>query len=208
MAEELTRGDGYGSGDGDGDGDGYGSGSGSGYGSGYGYGDGYGDGSGSGSGSGSGVKTFNGRSVYRVDGVETIFESIHGNYAKGFILNSNLTLTPCWIAKYEDYFAHGATLREAQADAHTKALKEMSTEERLAAFKEAHPDTEHRYPASDLFEWHGILTGSCNMGRRQFCRERDINIDKDAFTVREFIEMTKDSFGCDVIAQLKEVYNL
>ncbi len=186
----ALRPSGYGYGDGDG----------------YGYGDGYGDGYGSGD--GSGIKEYNGRRVYRVDGVPTIFESIHGNYAKGYILKSDLTLKPCYIAKYEDYFAHGETLREAQADAHTKALKEMSTEERLAAFKEAHPDTEHRYPAADLFEWHGILTGSCNMGRRHFCEERNINVEKDTFTVREFIDMTKDSFGKDVILQLKELCDL
>ena len=181
-------------GDGSGDGSGYGYGDGSGYG--YGYGSGY------------GVKEYNGRRVYKVDGVQTIFESIHGNYAKGFILNSDLTLIPCYIARYEDYYAHGDTLREAQADAHTKALKKMSTEERLAAFKKAHPDTEHHYPARDLFEWHGIITGSCNMGRRQFCSDRGIDIERDSFTVAEFIDMTLHSFGSDVIRQLKELYNL
>ena len=195
-------GDGYGYGDGDGDGDGCGDG----YGDGSG--DGYGDGSGDGYGDGYGVKEINGQRVYNVDGVPTIFESIHGNYAKGYVLKSDLTLKPCWIAKYEDCFAHGETLREAQADAHTKALKGMSTEQRLAAFKEAHPDTSHRYPARDLFEWHGIVTGSCNMGRRHFCEECGIDIEKDAFTVREFVDMTLDSFGGTTINQLKKLYNM
>ena len=185
-------GSGYGSGYGSGSGSGYGSGSGDGYG--YGYGDGYGD--------GDGVKEINGQHVYNVDGVPTIFESIHGNYAKAFILKSDLTLKPCWVAKYEDYFAHGETLREAQADAHMKALKEMSTEERLTAFIEAHPDTEHRYPAADLFEWHGILTGSCNMGRRHFCQEHNINVETDTFTIEEFIQLTKNNFGGDIIMKI------
>ena len=179
-------------------GDGYGYGSGDGYGYGYGYG--YGDGSGDGY--GYGVKEINGQHVYNVDGVPTIFESIHGNYAKAFILKSDLTLKPCWVAKYEDYFAHGETLREAQADAHMKALKEMSTEERLTAFIEAHPDTEHRYPAADLFEWHGILTGSCNMGRRHFCQEHNINVETDTFTIEEFIQLTKNNFGGDIIMKI------
>ena len=143
-----------------------------------------------------------------VDGMQTIFESIHGNYAKGYVLNTSLVLVPCYIAKCEDYFAHGHTLHEAQGEARRKAIQEKTTEERLAAFKEAHPDTEHRYPAADLFEWHGILTGSCNMGRRTFCNERGIDVSKDSFTIPEFIDMTLGSFGGQVIRELKGLYNL
>ena len=69
-----------------GDGDGSGSGSGSGYVSGSG--DGYG--SGCGSGCGSGIKVFNGDNVYLVDNILTIFISIRGNVAKGYILQSDL----------------------------------------------------------------------------------------------------------------------
>ncbi len=76
------------------------------------------NGSGSGSGSGYGdvgLSEINGYKVYLVDGVPTIFEAIHGNVAKGFILQSDLTMTPCYIVKGNDLFAHGDDLHQAMA---------------------------------------------------------------------------------------------
>ena len=121
----IGDGDGYGSGDGDGSGygsgDGYGDGSGdgSGYGSGDGYGDGSGYGSGDGSGDGSGygsgdgVKSINGNPIYVVDNIPTIITNVKGNIAKGFILHTDLSLTPCFIVKKNNQFSHGNTLHEA-----------------------------------------------------------------------------------------------
>ena len=106
-------GDGYGYGDGDGDGSGYGSGSGYGDCSGYGYGDGSGYGDDSGYGYGYGLKSINGKKIYMVDGIATTISHIHGNSAKGTIVNNDLTETPCFIVKEDKYFAHGKTLAEA-----------------------------------------------------------------------------------------------
>ena len=97
-----------------------------------GYGDGYG--SGSGSGDGSGLKKHGEHTVYDIDGVQTLIYSVHGIYAKGAIVNSDLTLTPCFIAKVDDYFAHGETLQKAVADARAKALQNTPVEERIDAF--------------------------------------------------------------------------
>ena len=72
---------------GDGDGYGDGSGDGSGYGDGYGY----------GYGSGYGIKRINGEDVYIIGGVQTIIKSLRGNVAKGFILNSDCSLEPCYV---------------------------------------------------------------------------------------------------------------
>ena len=133
--------------------------------------------------------------------MSTIFESIHGSYARGRILNKDLTVTPCYIAKVGDYFAHGSTLHEAEADAHAKAMEAMPLEERIIAFMRDH-DVMVEYPARDLFDWHGILTGSCRMGRETFCRNHGIDVEKDSFTVSEFIRLTKDAYGGEVMRQL------
>ena len=164
---------------------------------------GYGDGSGSGSGygSGSGLSSFNGQKVYVIDSVPTLIDCIHGSYARGRILNEDLTLTACFIAKVGDSFAHGSTLHEAEADARAKALKDMPEEERIMAFMRDH-DVMVEYPARDLFDWHGILTGSCRMGRETFCRNHGIDVEKDSFTVGEFVRLTKDAYGGEVIRQL------
>ena len=124
---KVDSGSGFGSGFGDGSGDGYGSGdgSGSGFGSGFGSGsgfgdgsgDGYGSGSGSGNGFGDGINTFCGKKVYIIDDMQTIIESVRGNIAKGYILQSDLTLTPCHVVKENGKFAHGNTLREARSNA-------------------------------------------------------------------------------------------
>ena len=207
--DSSGSGSGYGSGSGHGSGSGYGSGSGSGsgYGSGYGHGSGEGhsDGSGSGSGSGSGVKSINGKPVYIIDDTLTIIESIKANYAKGFTLKSDLTLKPCFVAKVGYCFAHGETLKKALDEATSKYFQSMPIEERINLFKETF-DYSKVYPAKDFFKWHNTLTGSCVYGRKSFCQERGIDIEKGILSVPEFIELTINSYGSDVIKQLKNSY--
>lgn len=45
------------------------------------------------------------------------------------------------------------------------------------------------------------------MGREQFCRENNIDVEKDSFTVEEFVKLTANSYGGEIIRQLKESYN-
>ena len=201
---------GYGFGSGCKSSSGYGSGNGSGYAYGYNDGSGFGDGSGSGSGSdsdygdgsGSGIKLFNDEFVYLIDGVQTIISTIKGNLARGFILNSDLTLLPCYICKNERYFAHGKTLKEAKQALRKKILENMNTDETIEQFLSTF-EKEKKYPAKDFYEWHHYLTGSCEMGRKSFMQDRNITFD-DMYTVDEFIDICKDSFGNEAILKLKE----
>ena len=199
-------GDGYGSGSGSGSGygDGYGSGSGSGsgYGDGYGYGDGSGSGSGSGSGYGDGIKTFNGDKVYIIDDIPTIIKHIHDNVAKGYILNDDFTLTKTFVAKENGKFAHGETLHDAFASLQEKLYDDSTEEERIEAFKKHFPDFTKKVSAKELFYWHHVLTGSCKQGRLSFCINKGIDIEKDSFTIYEFIELTKESYNGDIIKKL------
>ena len=135
-------GDGFGSGFSDGFGSGfcsgfgYGDGYGSGFGSGNGISDDYGDGFGSGNGisddygdgfgDGFGIKSINNQDIYIVDGMPTIITALFVNCAKGFIVGSDFTLKPCYIAKSGDIIALGKTFREAVA-----AIKEKN----MAKFK-------------------------------------------------------------------------
>lgn len=197
----------YGHGYGDGDGYGYGYGQGYGYGDGYGYGHGDGDGDGHGYGNGyghgDGIKNFCGDAVYEIDGVQTIIKRLHGSYAKGFILRDDLTLAPCYVVKYGNYFAHGKTLREAREAAITKAMNDMPAEDRVAAFWKHHNRTD-RYPVTDFFEWHNRLTGSCEMGRREFAKEHEIDLENGEMTVDEFIKLTENAYGGEIIRKLKK----
>ena len=203
---------GYGSGDGSGDGYGYGSGDGSGYGYGDGSGDGYGSGDGSGSGSGDGygygygygdgIEELDHQKVYKIDGVQTIIDSVHGNYAKGKILNDDLTTKECFIAKCGNFFAHGETLKQALADASEKYNENKPLEERIAEFNETYPDNDAPIDGNELFSWHHVLTGSCLFGRKEFCSSKGLDINAK-YTVREFISLTENAFGSDAIKKLK-----
>lgn len=182
---------------------GYGSGSGDGYGDGYGS----GDGAGIGCGVGKGVKELNGDNVYLIDGIQAIIKSVRGNIAQGFILKSDLTLQPCYIVKEQNYFAHGATLHDAFTSLREKLYDDSTEEERIEAFVKEFPDYDTPYPNRDLLAYHHVLTGSCRMWRENFCKDKGINLD-DSTTIREFVSLTKDSYGSDTICKLPQAYGV
>lgn len=217
----FVDGNGYGGGGsgggcsyGDGSGAGFGSGGGDGYSNGSGncFGDGYGCGVGGcgGSYSGKGVKELNGDNVYLIDCIQTIIKSVHGNIAQGFILKSDLTLQPCYIVKEQNYFAHGDTLHDAFTSLQEKLERlydESTEEERIEAFVKKFPDYDMPYPNRDLFAYHNVLTGSCRMGRESFCKDKGINLDGST-TVRDFVFLTKDSYGSEIIRRLPQAYGV
>ena len=170
---------------------------------GSGYGSGYGDGSGSGDGSGygSGVHAFDGKNVYRIDGTPTLIYSIRGNVAHGAILNGDLTLTPCYVVKQDNLFAHGETLRSVMEALRDKLFEDMPEEERISAFLEETKPGE-KYPVQHFYGWHHRLTGSCDMGRKAFAKDHGIDVENGTMTLEEFLELTKDVYGGDVIRKV------
>ena len=204
----------YGRGIGYGNGKGYGDGVGKGreynFGHGYGWGNGcdydcnYGNGNGNSY--SDRIKNINGYDVYRVDDIPTIFTHIHGNIAKGYILEQNVILKPCYIVKGNGYFAHGETLRDAQFALEEKILSGMDIRKKIKLFKEKFSDVNKKYLVKDFYQWHHILTGSCEMGRKSFARNHDIDIENDMMTVKEFISLTEDAYRGKIIKELKENY--
>ena len=138
-----------------------------------------------------------------IDGVQTIITSVHGDIAKGFILQGDLTLTPCFIAKVDGCFAHGETVRQAVTDARDKAFEGLPQEERITAFLDAiKPNTE--YPVMTLYDWHHRLTGSCEAGRKAFAKDHGIDLSAD-MTREAFFELTKDTYGGSVIREAMRI---
>ena len=186
---------------------GYGSGDGSGWGSGWGCGWGYGSGDGSGWGCGSGngnsIKSYAGKDVYLLDGVQTIIAAVHRNTAVGYILGDDLTLRRCYIAKGNGYFAHGDTLKGAVDALQDKIYETLDTDEKIGRFI-TEVDADKKYPAKFFYDWHHRLTGSCEMGRKDFAMRHGIDLDTDSFTVREFINLTENAYGGEIIRKVKE----
>ena len=172
-------------------------------GSGSGYG--YGDGSGSGDGSGDGIKEFNGRKVYYIDNVPTLIYAVKGDAAKGAVLGKDLTLMDCWIARRGNFFAHGNTLHAAVEAVEAKWMENRPLDERIAEFVKTHQSLEEPY--GDLFDWHHVLTGSCEFGRRQWCEEHGYK-PTDSITLRTFFEQTRNDYGGDIIGQVANSYGL
>ena len=207
LSVNYGYGSGYGSGCGSDGGFGWGNGDGSDCCYRWGYEDGNGDGYGWGFGDGSGVKDINGNHVYIVDGIQTIIKSVRSNIAQGFVLQSDLTLKPCYIVKERNKFAHGDTLHDAFSALQEKLYDDSTEEERIEAFRKKFPEYDTPYPNRDLFAYHHVLTGSCRMGRESYCKDKGIDLDGST-TVREFIELTKGSYGGDVICKLPEAYGI
>ena len=202
----------------DGYGFGYGSGYGAGYKDGYGYGSilKYEDGSGSGPGSGSDpgfgfgygggdITALNGNIVDYIDNVPTIITQVHGNFAYGYIVKEDLTLESCFIAKAGNSFAHGKTLKDAVADAEAKEAERLPVEKRIEKFIEVFGSLDSEHTGKEFYDWHYVLTGSCKMGRDEFCRSHSIDL-AQKYSVRYFLNITKDSYGGDVINLIIKSY--
>ena len=211
LATDVGDGYGYGDGDGYGYNNCKGNGSGRGCGNGNDYNDGYGKGYGCGCGrsydDNSSLKEINGKKVYIVDGTSTIFTSVRGNVAQGFIVQNDLQLTPCFIVKENNEFAHGSTLRDAFESLQEKLYDDSTEEERIEAFKKKFPSYEEKYDNKDLFSYHHVLTGSCRMGRESFVKDKGLSLDGKT-SVREFVELTKDAYGGDIIKKLPKAYGI
>lgn len=176
-----------------------------GYASGSGFGSGFGSGSGSGSGfgDGSGLKTFCGKDVFYIDNVPTIISRINGNVAYGAIITADLSLNKCFVVKQDGKFAHGYPLRNAMSALADKLFEDMPADERIERFwGEFTPGV--KYPAKLFYDWHHRLTGSCEMGRRQFAEDHGIDVETAKYTPEEFIELTENAYNGQIIRRLKE----
>jgi len=209
----LYSGDGYGKGDGTG----YAFGTGTGAGGDGSYPDGTGKGDGDGSdigvvdapddGSGLfryGIKSIHGLPICLIDGIQTTITSIKGNIAKGEILHYDLTTTPCFIVKQDDKFAHGKTLREAQAALIDKLFNDKPLGEKIDDFVNRYSNGKV-YTAREFYDWHGRLTGSCPLGREQFVCDRGLDLNS-SMTVTEFIQLSENEYGRDIIKVVKARY--
>ena len=81
----------------------------------------------------------------------------------------------------------------------------MPEADRIAAFVQAHKPGQV-YPNPDFFSWHHRLTGSCEMGRKQFARDHEIDVEHGSMTPEAFIRLTESAYGSSTIRKLKEFY--
>ena len=151
-----------------------------------------------------GLNTFLGRRVYYIDNIPCHIYSIHNNVARvGVIDIMDMSIEERYIAKYKNYFYHADTIKNAIIGVQNKYLSTIDIDDRIEMFKEKFNDKNKKYPAEDFYEWHTILTGSCDYGKKKFIESHNIDLEKDKFTVSEFIELTKNEYGSNIIYLLQ-----
>nr|WP_302693134.1 hypothetical protein [uncultured Prevotella sp.] len=165
------------------------------------------DGSGYGWGDNLGIKDVNGNIVCIIDDIPTIITSVRNNIAKGFIVKNDLQFEPCYIVKENNHFAHGFTLKDAFMSLQEKLYDDSTEEERIEAFMKQFPEYDVKYDNMDLFVYHHVLTGSCRMGREAFMSNKGLSLDGKT-SVREFVKLTQDAYGGDIIKKLPEAYGI
>ena len=199
-------GDSYGNDWGDGDGEGFERGDGEGFGCGCGWGRGNGSGYGNSCGDGD-IKALNGNIVDYIDSIPTIITQVRGNIACGYIVKCDLTLEFCYIAKIGDSFAHAKTLKDAYVYAEAKEMYRTPIDELVEKFKETFGSLDSEHTGKEFYDWHHILTGSCRMGRDEFCKSHDIDL-KKMYSVRYFLDITKNAYGDRIIDQIRKAYKI
>ncbi len=139
-----------------------------------------------------------------------LFEYIKGNVAQGYLLTPDYSLPKTYVFRHKGrkgmIFGMGSTLKRAYNDLQIKLLSEESVETRLEYFLRMFPRYYNTlYSVKDLFECHGWLTESCEGGRYEFMRDHDLTFD-DEMTIDEFVRLTRDEFGGEIIERLMWMY--
>ncbi len=198
-------GNGYGNGDGDSYGNGYGDGDGYGNGDGYGYGNGYGNGNGDGNGNGNGygikLIALHGSDVHYIDEIPCIIRSYRGPLAVVDVIQEDyFTTQKQFVYRYNGCFAHGITAKKAKEDAIRKYYSSLDSEESIKIFKEKFKPGKE-YSNKEFYQWHTILTGSCDSGKDNWMAQHNISLD-GKMTVERFIELTHNAYGSEVIRNI------
>lgn len=143
--------------------------------------------------------------VDRTDGIfSIILEERKG--VKKLLLNreSSIKRREIYLISKNGLSAHGDTLKLAKEALEKKILNSKEWIDNINLFIEFCKNKEVILN-SDLFDWHFKITGSCELGRRQFCETHKIDL-KDSMTLDDFIKLTEKQYGSERINVLKTIY--
>lgn len=208
---------------GDGGGFGGGEGAGRGYGRGEGSGAGCGEGEGEGEGAGRGVGRRGGYGygagncygeiwkldnklclIADIDNTRTALHSIkkvdNFHILTGFIVGDD-SLSKTYVVVRNGYFAHGETIKDAMQDCLHKELSSLNFDDMVSKIKSTY-DLSNKIPAQELLLIHRAVTGSCRQGCQEWINQHRIDLDRDSFTMNEFYDLVKTSYGSDSIRKL------
>lgn len=112
----------------------------------------------------------------------------------------------CYVAEYNGVIAHGRDPHNAFQNAENKYYARRSVESRIADCIKLCKEKSGKLPGKEWFKQHGYLTGSCEIGRRQFLKTHpEIDLEKE-YTVAEFVDTTKDEYSGDIIKRFYDAW--
>ena len=168
-----------------------------------GYGYGYGNGDGDGYGYEIKIHSYENEPVHYIDGIPCVIKSIKDEYAFVEVVDTvSFGTKRMYVAKRYGLFAHGVTLKEAVEQVEEKWIASQTVEEKIEQFK-AKFKKGVAYSASLFYDWHTLLTGSCKSGKDMWIDQNRIDLNSK-MTVEQFIELTQNAYGGDVIRRLSE----
>jgi hypothetical protein len=113
------------------------------------------------------------------------------------VIKDDMSTSKMYIAKSGNLFAHGETKELALRDVNEKYFASLSFEEKKSEFIKKFKKDE-KYSNKLFFEWHHLLTGSCESGRLMFIQSHGISLD-DSMTTLQFLNLTKTAYNGEVI---------
>lgn len=145
-----------------------------------------------------------GKRVYRVDGIQCIFKSVHKDWAvvEVDLLGERKTL---FLAKLGGFISHGNSIREAFEQLQDKVVALIHYEENKALFMKRFPKMDKKYANSDLIRWHSKVFGACDEGTALFLKEKRIPYFGKT-TLVEFFDTIRGGFHSWLVADLENEY--
>lgn len=120
---------------------------------------------------GSGILSFNGKTVYHINGYTMLIKHIREPWALAEIIKNDFTLQPCYIGKINKHIAVGSSLKDVLDELRGQIFKTYDNEDDIArAFVAAHPLYDKEYDWEEMVSWHSLDKTSCADGRKKFTR--------------------------------------
>jgi hypothetical protein len=127
-----------------------------------------------------------GREFLHADGILSEVIEKKGNVYH--VRNSVNGLNGYVVTDGNNHWAHGYTLDEAKQDLHYKmSFRDKSEYEKLTLDSEL--------PYDEAIACYRVITGACQFGTKSYLEHRLPKPNKEKYTIREMIELTKGEYG-------------
>ena len=128
---------------------------------------------------------WNNKKYIKVDGIFSIVDNYHGNVYKVHKVGSTKQMYV--VGDGNGKWAHGNTIDKARKD----LIYKISNRDK-SAYKNLKLDSELTF--EEAIECYRVITGSCEVGTKDYVENRLPKPHKEKYSIREMIELTKNEY--------------